>query len=350
MGRSRTKLIVSDEVGRELKRRFKRTDDVYEKVRLQAVLLATKGQHTLAEIADLVGYARSGVQKFLQRFGEGNFEALLERKKAKGRESELQDPALQESLREGLRQGRWRTASQLAAWLKEEHQIQRVTGSMYYWLGKLQGRLKVPRPVHLKRDPAKSAAFQAHLLENLRALALPKDRPVRVWITDEMRHGLKPVVRRCWGLRGERVVQKQHPRFAWGYTWAALECVEGRSEILFSNSVNLETSAKFLEQLGASDPAAMHVVIWDGAGFHQRDGHAALPANVRIVTLPPYSPELNPVEKLWDQVKDAICNQLHATLPVLEEAIQAALKPFQDSARVLSLIGAGWLHAQANAT
>ena len=42
------------------------------------------------------------------------------------------------------------------------------------------------------------------------------------------------------------------------------------------------------------------------AGFHHRDGHAALPSNVRIVRLPPYSPELNPVEKLWDIVSAAL--------------------------------------------
>ena len=47
----------------------------------------------------------------------------------------------------------------------------------------------------------------------------------------------------------------------------------------------------------SSDPAAIHVLIQDGAGFHLPDGHARLPENVRVLTLPAYSPELNPVEK-----------------------------------------------------
>ena len=60
------------------------------------------------------------------------------------------------------------------------------------------------------------------------------------------------------------------------------------------------------------------MVIYDGAGFHHRGGHAALPANVRVIALPAYSPELNPVERLWDQVRDALANELHANLEALE--------------------------------
>jgi putative transposase len=228
MGRPKTKLLLAEEVGHELKRRFQKAETTHERVRLQSVLLATRGQHTLAEIAELVGYARSGVQQFLERFGTGDFDALLARKKAKGKPSPLQDPAVQEAIREGLRAGRWRTAGQIARWLKQEHHIERAAQTLYYWLGKLAGALKVPRPVHLKKDAAQSRAFQEHLLENLRGLALPKGRPVKVWITDEMRHGLKPVVRRCWSLRGERVVQLQHPRFAWGYYLGRLGVRGGR--------------------------------------------------------------------------------------------------------------------------
>ena len=110
-------------------------------------------QHTLGEIAELVGYARSGVQQFLERFGTSDFEALLAPKKAPGKESPLQAVAVQEAIREGLRAGRWRTAPQLAQWLQAEHGIKRASESLYYWLGKLAGVLKVPRPVHLIQLP-----------------------------------------------------------------------------------------------------------------------------------------------------------------------------------------------------
>lgn len=66
----------------------------------------------------------------------------------------------------------------------------------------------------------------------------------------------------------------------------------------------------FLEQIAARDPRSIHVVIYDGAGFYRRDGAADVPDNVRTVVLPAYSPELNPVEKLWVVVRGGICNQV----------------------------------------
>ena len=116
--------------------------------------------------------------------------------------------------------------------------------------------------------------------------------------------------------------------------------------------MNLECSALFLQQLAQSHPEAVHVVIWDGAGFHQKDRNPQLPANVRLVQLPAYSPELNPIEKLWDIVKDAICNRIFATLDQLEEALTSVLAQYwSESQRVYNLIGTnGWLLAQTNIT
>ena len=107
-------------------------------------------------------------------------------------------------------------------------------------------------------------------------------------------------------------------------------------------------SQRFYRQIGRSDPAALHVLIQDGAGFHLRDGDPGLPDNVRILTLPAYSPELNPIEGLWDQVKDSLCNRVFDTLGELEAVLQAELQRFwQDARRVRSLIF-DWLLAQGN--
>ena len=70
--------------------------------------------------------------------------------------------------------------------------------------------------------------------------------------------------------------------------------------------VDLNLSGLFLERLAASDPEAEHVVIWDQAGFHPKPELHAVPARVHLVPLPPYSPELNPVEAIGDVIKDRI--------------------------------------------
>jgi transposase len=121
-------------------------------------------------------------------------------------------------------------------------------------------------------------------------------------------------------------------------------------EFLYSSTVDLEYSGRFLQQVGAREPGATHVVIWDGAGFHPQDGAEGLPDNVRLLPFPPYSPELNPIEGLWDQLKDYLCNKVFASLRAVEKAMTNFLRPFwENPERVRDLIGYGWLLAQAQA-
>ena len=168
---------------------------------------------------------------------------------------------------------------------------------------------------------------------------------VRLWVLDEHRYGLLPVIRQCWALRGVRVHVPYATRYQWRYFHEALEVDgENRVEVLFTPAIDQDIHATFLRQIGASDPVARHIVIEDQAGFHFRARDSWLPANLRLLPLPPYSPELNPVEKLGDLVKDALCNRLFTALRPVGDAILAELEPLRQSgARVARLIGDGWL-------
>lgn len=88
----------------------------------------------------------------------------------------------------------------------------------------------------------------------------------------------------------------------------------------------------------------------DGAGFHHRKEEESLPENINIITLPAYSPELNPVEKLWDIVKDGICNRDWNDLDEIEEKITERIKLYwEDAKHVTRLIGNGYLLSELNA-
>lgn len=171
-------------------------------------------------------------------------------------------------------------------------------------------------------------------------------------MADEHRYGRMSVVRKVWTLRGHQPKVPHQSRYEWGYLHAALEVGgSGGFEAFFSSTVGLDLSTCFLEQLAESDPQAEHIVIWDGAGFHPKAGRHPLPERVHVVQLPPYRPELNPAEKLFDQLKDALGNQLFATLEEIEAAILESLEEFwQHASKVNSLIGAGWLLAQTNSS
>lgn len=350
MARRRTKLAMSEAQANQLKNQIRSATDPRDKERLQVVLWATSGQHSLDELARLSGRARSTIQIWLDDFTAGGLARLLEREAPPGKTSPLATPKVQAQLQAGLKAGHWRTAAQVAAWLQETHGIQRAAKSLYYWLGKAGGALRVPRPCHIKQNPEASAAFRAELEQNLEKLELPKGRAVKIWVADEARFGLHTQSRRCWALRGQRVVIPQQQRYEWEYVYGALEVLAGGAQFCFLPSVTLDLSRDFLGQIAASDPQAEHVVLWDQAGFHPRATDPHLPERIHLLALPPYSPELNPIEGLWDQVQDVTCNRRHESLDALEETLMAALRPFWETpARVLSLIH-HWLRTQANAT
>jgi transposase len=341
---------MSAEEMAQVKQGIRSATDARDKERLQVVLWATSGQHSLQALAELAGRARSTIQIWLDDFTAGGLTKLLEREAPPGKPSPVAELKVQAQLQAGLKAGRWRTAGQVAAWLKETHGIERAAKSLYYWLGKVGGALRVPRPCHVKQDPAATAAFRTELEANLEKLNLAKDRPVKIWVADESRFGLHTQSRRCWALRGQRVVLAREQRYEWEYVYGAVEVVEGLAQFQFLPSVSLALSRGFLQQIAQSDPQAEHVVIWDQAGFHPRPGDATLPTRIHLLPLPPYSPELNPVEGLWDQTQDVTCNRHFADLDQLEEALTHALRPFWETpARVLSLVH-HWLHDQANAT
>jgi transposase len=321
--------------------------NVKDQQRLLAMRLAAGGQMTSAQIAEQLGISRRQFFNWVNALKAGGVAALLERERGGGAPARIQGP-LREQLLAGLRKGQWKRAKEIQAWLKHEHQTSISLKGVYYWLGKLGGVLKVPRKTHAEKNAARTAEFQQTLCARLKNLSVAGGKPVRIWVADEHRYGLIPMVRRCWSLRGLRPVAPYRTKYEWSYLYSALE-VDGKNaaEFLCLPGVSLEMSYLFLAHLSAQDPQAEHVVIWDQAGFHPRAGAAGLPSNIHLLPLPPHSPELNPVEIIGDLIKDRIANTLWKTFEALEESISEELRPLCQSAeRVRSLVSHPWLMEQ----
>ena len=325
--------------------------DVKSQRRLLAMRLAASGQFTAAQIAEQIGISRRQFFHWVNALKEGGVDGLLEREHGGGKAPQIQGALLNE-LKAGLQEGRWKRAKEIVQWLKQRHETQLTDKGVYYWLGKLGGVLKVPRKTHAQKDAARSAQFQQTLCEQLKSLNVAGGKQVRVWVADEHRYGLIPVVRRCWTLRGVRPTAPYQTKYQWGYLYSALE-VDGDNAAEFAclPEVSLEMSRLFLERIAARDPQAEHVVIWDQAGFHPNPELHAVPARIHLLPLPPYSPELNPVEIIGDVIKDRIANTLWKTLEALEQALGEELRPIYESAqRVRRLVSHPWLIDQLNAT
>ncbi len=89
------------------------------------------------------------------------------------------------------------------------------------------------------------------------------------------------------------------------------------------------------------------MIIADQAGFHLPLNDSRLPANLRLLPLPPYSPELNPVERLGSLIKAQVCNRLYPTLARSERHIEAVTRQCLRPANVAALIH-DWLLDQVN--
>jgi len=325
--------------------------DVQSHRRLLAMRLAASGQFTAAQIAEQIGVSRRQFFHWVNALKRGGVEQLLERDHGGGQLAQVQGNALSE-LQAGLLTGRWKRAKEIQQWLRQRHETKLTVKGVYYWLGKLGAVLKVPRKTHAQKNAAASAQFQRTLCAQLKNLNVAGGKRVRVWVADEHRYGLIPVVRRCWTLRGVRPGAPYQTKYEWGYLYSALE-VDGQNAAEFAclPGVSLELSGLFLERLAARDPEAEHVVIWDQAGFHPRPDLHELPARIHLLALPPYSPELNPVEVIGDVIKDRIANTLWQTLEALEEALGEELRPIYESAeRVRRLVSHPWLVQQLNTT
>src|SRR5206468_3156602 len=126
---------------------------------------------------------------------------------------------------------------------------------------------------------------------------------VQTYFQDEARFGQKGTITRVWARRGSRPRAVQQTGFTSLYVLAAVCAATGAMSALIMPALNTAVVNLFLEQFARELPAGVHaVLIWDGAGFHT-GLDVVVPSNVSLIQLPPYSPELNPVENLWHYLR-----------------------------------------------
>jgi transposase len=122
---------------------------------------------------------------------------------------------------------------------------------------------------------------------------------IRVFFMDEARFGQQGTTTRVWAKTGSRPTVVKQTRYEWVYMYAAVEPKSGASVALQAPHVNTGTMNVFLKMLSDElEPHDHAVLIMDQAGWHKAK-ELAVPENITVLYLPPYAPELNPVERLW---------------------------------------------------
>jgi transposase len=127
----------------------------------------------------------------------------------------------------------------------------------------------------------------------------PQGGNLRVFFMDEARFGQQGTLTTVWAERGSRPTVVKQTSYEWVYLFAAVEPTSGENVALLAPRADTAIMNVFLQMLSEELQSPDHVVlIMDQAGWHKAKA-LQVPDNITILYLPPYSPELNPVERLW---------------------------------------------------
>jgi hypothetical protein len=147
---------------------------------------------------------------------------------------------------------------------------------------------------------------------------------------DEGRFGRISDVRRCWAPPGvrPRVAHQQVREYV--NALVAVSPFDGQLSTLLARDLDAGVMSAFLELTAAQFPQDLCLMVMDGAGYHI--AHAlVVPPSVRLTFLPPYSPELNPVESIWDYLRENYTgNRLFASLGGVERRLCTAFSELRD--------------------
>lgn len=161
-----------------------------------------------------------------------------------------------------------------------------------------------------------------------------------IYWSDEMRVGLIGQVRRVWASRGVKVVQKVEYKYDYTYLNLAVNGMSG--DLLWQWSENMQSAsiAAVVKQWAAHK---VQCLIWDRARGHRGPAYADI--DIQRIEQPPYSPELNPAERVFEHLRDKIEGFIYGSLDKKRAAVERELSQLANQPdRVKSLAGWQWIH------
>ncbi len=162
---------------------------------------------------------------------------------------------------------------------------------------------------------------------------------------DESRFGRLSIQRRCLTMRGVKPLVPYQHRFANFYLFGAYAPSNGDHLTLELPRCNADWFQEWLNQFSIYRPEEFKIVVLDNGAFHKAQ-HLVIPRNIRLLFLPPYTPELNPAEQIWHWIKDRLGNQIFKTLDDMAMASSEILSSM--TAAVIRSITGRELYANIN--
>ena len=151
----------------------------------------------------------------------------------------------------------------------------------------------------------------------------------------------------CWCKLGSRPSVPCHHIREYRYAYGAVEPLTGESCFLILPYCNTVCMNVFLEELSKQYPDDMILLCCDGAAWHKSES-LQVPENIELFYIPPYTPEMNPIEQIWKELRKlGFRNEIFATLEKVVDRLCESICRLS-STLIRSIIGRDWIIAIFN--
>ena len=171
-----------------------------------------------------------------------------------------------------------------------------------------------------------------------------KGRHIRLMFQDEARFGRMVRIRRCWAPHPLRPSVPNGYEREFVYVYGAVSPIEGDMDWMISPNMNTEQMNTFLSHILTAHQNEFIIMVLDGASSHKSKDLQKY-ENIRFIPLPSYSPELNPQEHIWDELREKeFPNRVFNNMDAVKQQLQNGLKKLsEDHIRVKSITGWPWI-------
>lgn len=147
--------------------------------------------------------------------------------------------------------------------------------------------------------------------------------------------------KRVLSIKGIKPIGKYKHAYKNFWVWGSFSPITGDNHYFYSNKVCKEMFIEYLNDFSMHKPKEFKIMLIDNAGFHSTKD-VILPENIILLPIPPYSPELNPAEKIWQFMKDKISMKFFDNLKDMEEKVDGIINSLTKD-KVMSITGYDFL-------
>lgn len=319
---------------------------VLEHDKVLALYFLKSGQAVTArEVAKLLGKGEATIHRWLHQYREGGIENLLENKQVYGRPKKLEVETVAKLRQELADPEGFASYKEVNLWLRIIEGIEVSYWTVYKLVKyELKSHLKVPRPISTKQKQGAINEFKGTLGEQIKNL-LEKESEKRekysrvsYWCYDETRMGLHTVQRRKLTLFGVKPQGEQQWQFDSLWLYGAIEPQGGRSHFFEFSHLDKTCFSQYLELLSQAYPEELMIVQVDNSAAHNLS-EAEIPQNIILLFQPPYCPEVNPIERVWEYIKEFLAWRVYFNLDGLRLDLKKILSSLSQD--VIGLL-TGW--------